>query len=433
MTRSRRTSRRRGGAVVAPLLAVGLALLFAPAVAAAQSFGGFAGNEKSYLVGRDRVCAPLVVSGAAARGVPACQAATTDAVARLSVKAPRPERGAAAEVRAAARGRTVTVTRKDGAVVVAWDAPDPVAAIVDVWRSTYGRLVVVEYTVRRGGREVPEVVGFDVGVGGREPRPGGAPGTGGGDGSGAGSGSGSGGGSGAGSGSGADAWTGATASGGGTTPTTAPPPPDPRLTAAVAKARKTSGKAALGAWAQVLALDAEHAEARYRTAAAHLALKRPADAVTALEGLASSSRADAIEWLIEARHDKAFRTLLGHAGFRAAVGLDRAPVSPYERLMGLGGQWEQALVPCDRPELKLTFRRDRTFRLDFRSVCQGRREGFALKGTWRQTETALELLLSRPGGGHDAAPCLLGRDGDEDTLTCHVDADLSFEGRPVRR
>lgn len=101
--------------------------------------------------------------------------------------------------------------------------------------------------------------------------------------------------------------------------------------------------------------------------------------------------------------------------------------------MGLGGQWEQALVPCDRPELKLTFRRDRTFRLDFRSVCQGRREGFALKGTWRQTETALELLLAKPGGGHDAAPCLLGRDGDEDTLTCHVDADLSFEGRPVRR
>lgn len=370
--------------------------------AAADSFGGVAGNEKSYVIGRERVCQPLAVTAGAARGVPACATASTTELASLSLKTPSPERGGAAEVRAAARGRTITVTRKTGEVVVAWDAPDPVAAVVDVWRSTYGRLLIVEYTVRRAGREVHEVVGFDVGVGGKAPTTtpevtppvGGPP---------------------------------PTAAGG------APPPADPALTRAVTAARKARGKAALTAWTKVLGLDADHAEARYRIAVAQAGLKKPGEAVAALEQLAASSRGDALEWLVEARFDKAFARLVGDARFRAAVRIDAAAATPYERLMGLGGQWEQSLVPCDRPEIKVTLRRDRTFRLDLRSTCEGMRERFTMKGTWQQRDEAVELLVARPGGGSDSAPCMLGRDRDEDTLTCMIDADLRFEGRPARR
>jgi hypothetical protein len=189
----------------------------------------------------------------------------------------------------------------------------------------------------------------------------------------------------------------------------------------------------VAAWAKVLAIDPEHSEATFRTAVAFATTKKPADAVASLQALAQSKRSDAIEWLVEARFDKGFAKLVGDAGYRTAVGYDRPPGTAYERLMGLGGQWEQALTPCGRPELRLALRRDRTFRLDFRSTCEGMREAFAMKGTWSMTDVAVELLLKRPGGGTDSAPCLIGTDGDEDTLTCHLDADLSFEARPVRR
>jgi len=374
----------------------------------ADSFGGVSGNEKWYLVGRDRVCQPLAVTAGKARGGPVCKPGATEEVAALSLKTPAAERGAAAQVRATAKLRTITVTRVDGSVVVSWDAPDPVASIVDVWRSTYGRLIVVEYTVRRAGSEVHEVVGFDVGVGG-----------------------------------GSSGGTTGGPSGGPTPPdggAVKPPPdggataaPDPALVKAADKARKAKGKAALAAWAKVVALDGDHAEAHYRLAALLAASKKPGDALPDLERLAASTRPDAAEWLVEARFDKAFAKLVAEPRFRAAVGLDRAAATPYERLMGLGGQWEQSLTPCDRPELKVTLRRDRSFRLDFRSVCEGQREAFTMKGTWTQRDAAIELRLKKPEGGVDAAPCLLGRDRDEDTLTCQLDADLSFEARPARR
>jgi len=119
--------------------------------------------------------------------------------------------------------------------------------------------------------------------------------------------------------------------------------------------------------------------------------------------------------------------------FRATVGLDRPATTAYERLMGLGGQWEQSVIPCDRPEMKLAVRRDRTFRLELRSVCSGMRERLSWTGRWSQQDQAVELQLKKPGGGFDSAPCLLSRDGDEEVLTCHLDADLAFEARPVRR
>ena len=379
------------------------------ATARADSFGGVAGNEKVYLIGRDKVCAPIVVSGGKATGTPACRTTPTAEIAALSMKSPAPERGSKAEVTVAARGSQLTVLGKDGAALVTWSSFDPIVAVVDVWRSTYGRLVMVEYTVRRGGRELHEVIGFDLGVGG----------------------------------AGTDARPVIIAPIidpvadpiGPIPPTTdvAPAPTDPAIDKAAAKARKAKGKAAIAAWAQVLALDPEHAEARYRTAVAQAQLKQRGLALDLLDALARSSRADAAEWLVEARGDKAFRALVADARFRAAVGLDRKAGSIYERIMGLGGVWEQALVPCEKPEIVITFGRDRVVRMVLRTACEGMREKGTYKGTWATTKTSIELRLPKPGGGNDTAPCTLVADGDEDRLTCQLDEDVAFDARPVRR
>ncbi len=99
---------------------------------------------------------------------------------------------------------------------------------------------------------------------------------------------------------------------------------------------------------------------------------------------------------VEARGDKAFRALLGEPRFRAAVGLDRKAGSIYERIMGLGGVWEQSLVPCEKPEIVVTFTRDRVVRLVLRTACEGARERGTYKGTWAVTPMAIELRLPKP-------------------------------------
>lgn len=380
---------------------MGVAALALAGTATADPFGGIAANEKSYLNGPTRVCTPLTVADGKARGAPPCRTAATDEVAGLSARMPSADRGPKAEVVARAKNRTITVETKAGAAIVVWDAPDPITRIVDVWRSPTERLIVVEYVVRRGAREVHDVVGFDRGHAGRAPVD---------------------------------------------PPPADPPPADPGVDVgltpgpesdvmkqAVAKARKTSGKKAVAAWTAILGLDPDHAEARYRLAVLDAGAKKPDAAVARLEQLAASKRADAVEWLVEARGDKAFARLVGDARFRAAVGLDRAPTTAYERIMGLGGRWEQSLIPCDRPELKLTFARDRAFSLVLRTSCQGSRDKVSYRGTWALNGNLVELRLPKLDTGDDVAPCSLAVDGDEDVLRCLIDADLTFEARPVRR
>src|SRR5206468_6772547 len=111
--------------------------------------------------------------------------------------------------------------------------------------------------------------------------------------------------------------------------------------------------------------------------------KHPADAIAALERLATSSKADAIEWRVEARFDKAFAGLRADPKFRAAVGLDHKASTPYERFMGFGGQWEQTGTSCDKPEVRLVAQRDRTVRLRIKTVCEGQVFDTPFKGTWR--------------------------------------------------
>src|ERR1044071_1637112 len=142
-------------------LAAGLALARAPA--RADTFSGFSGVDRPYLVNQDRVCQPLGIAGNHATGAPRCEKGTADLVARLSVKPPILQSGAKASFTAQAAGRTITVSRKTGGAIVAWDAPDPVVRIVELYASQYDDRVAVAYAVRRAGKEVTDIVAFDLG------------------------------------------------------------------------------------------------------------------------------------------------------------------------------------------------------------------------------------------------------------------------------
>jgi hypothetical protein len=397
------------------LLVLGGSLLVAGA-ANADTLGGFSGVDRPYLVNQDRVCTPLKVVNGAASGAPACTQAAADAVARLSIKEPIVQSGAKATFAATASGRTITVTRKEsGTPVVTWSAFDPIGKIVEVYASQYQDRVAVAYTTRRAGKEVTDVIAFDLGQGaaiqpaapaGKDP---------------------------AGKDPAAKDPTGKDPAGA----ATAPAPADPKVTAAVAAARKApAGAKALAAWKAVLALDGTHPEALYRVAAAQAAAKQTADALVTLGVLGASTRPDAIEWLIEARFDPAFAAARGDAKFRAAVGLDRKGASMYERMMGFGGQWEQSATACDKAEVRLTALRDRTFKLRVKTACQGSTFEMPFKGTWRIEGS--QIVLSFPNKGKattaaDESVCSFEPAGDEDGLHCTIGRDIEFTVLPARR
>ncbi|HEU4731181.1 MAG TPA: hypothetical protein VFT22_24980 [Kofleriaceae bacterium] len=373
--------------------------------ARADTFSGFSGVDRMYLVNQDRVCTPIVVANSAAAGAPKCEKAAADVIAHLSIKPPIVQGGARASFAAQAAGRTITVTRRAGGTVVTWEAPDPIVKIVEVYASQYDDRVAIAYTVRRAGREVTDVVAFDLGqnqsaVKDQAPPPSDAP--------------------------------------PGTKDAAAPAPAvdDPRVTAAVAAARAAAKPKALAAWRAVLAIDASHPEALFRTAAAELAARRNAEALAALQALAASPRPDAIEWLVEARFDPAFAALRSDHAFRAAVGLDRKPATAYERLMGFGGQWEQTGTSCDRPEVRFIAARDRSVRIRVKTSCEGSVYDTSFKGTWRIERDRVVLQLPTKGRqvtAADEASCGFEAAGDEDALRCSLGHDIDFVVLPTRR
>src|SRR5205823_6147547 len=141
-----------------------------------------------------------------------------------------------------ASGRALTVLDKNGQTAVTWNAEDPIGKVVDVYASQYADRVAVAYTVRRLGREVTDVVAFEIvkttgrGSAAQTPQTPQTPAT--------------------------------------TTPTT-PTTVDPAVTKALDAARK--GKTAK-AWKDVLALDAKNSEAQYRLAV----IAKPGDALAQL-------------------------------------------------------------------------------------------------------------------------------------------------------
>jgi hypothetical protein len=388
----------------ARLLVLGGSLLVAGA-AAADKLGGFSGVDRPYLVNQDRVCTPLPVTNGAATGAPSCKQAGADVVARLSFKAPIPQLGPKATFAATASGRTITVIRKaSGTPVVTWSAVDPIGKVVEVLASPYEDRIAVAYTTRRLGKEVTDVIAFDLGQGAAI----------------------------------APAAPGEPKDPGAGDPTATPAPPaDPKITAAVAAARKApAGARALAAWKAVLALDGTHPEALFRVAAAQVAGKQPADALATLGVLGGSAHPEAIEWLVEARFDRAFAAVRADPKFRAAVGLDRKASTAYERMMGFGGQWEQTGTACDKAEVRLHALRDRTFKLRVKTACQGNTFEMPFKGTWRIEGGQVVLVFPNKGRATSAADesaCSFEPAGDEEALKCTIGRDLEFTVLPTRR
>jgi hypothetical protein len=395
----------RRTAIALPLIA-GFAL---GAVARADTFGGFSGVDRPYLVNQDRVCTPIVVAASAATGAPRCEKASADVIAHLSIKPPVVQSGPRASFVAAVSGRTITVSRKTGGVAVTWDAPDPVVKIVETYASQYDDRVAVAYSVRRAGKEVTDIVAFDLGQNQtaiKDPT------------------------------KDVKDVKDATPSTVDPAKDTAPPPDDPRITKAVADARAAAKAKALAAWKAVLALDAAHSEALYRTAAAELAAKHTAEALAALATLGASTRSDAIEWLVEARFAAEFAALRADAKFRATVGLDRKPATPYERLMGFGGEWEQTGTSCDKPEVRFNAARDRKFKLRVKTRCEGAQFDTTFRGTWRFAGDRLILVLPTQGkqvSAADEATCGFEPAGDEEGLRCALSRDIDFVVLPTRR
>lgn len=375
-----------------------LTLLLIPGLSAADSFGGFSGVERPYLVNQDKVCKPLEVKNGAATGMPTCEKAAADVIAHLSIKEPIIQSGPKATFAATASGTTLTITNKQsGTTIITWSAPDPIK-VVDVFKAQYDDRVAVTYTTRRAGNPVTDVVGFDLGQGASTTTP---------------------------------------VTNTPTPPTTTPQPPaDPKLVKAIEAARKAAKGKALAAWRAVLALDATNSEALFRIAAAQAAAKQSADALATLGTLASSTAPDAIEWRIEARFDPAFASVRADPRFRTAVGLDKKGTSTYERLMGFGGQWEQTGTPCDKPEIRFTTLRDRTFKLRVKTACQGSVYDTPFKGTWRIEGDHVVLTLPNRGKqatAADEAGCVLEGQGDEDALRCQIGRDIDFVVLPTRR
>ena len=363
-------------------------------------------SDAPYLINQDRVCTPLVVSAGAATGVPACTKVPADEIAKLSIKEPIVQRGAKAVFAASASGKTLTVTNKSGDPVATWSATDPIGKVVEVYASQYEDRVAVAFTVRALGKDVTQVVAFTLvkTTGTATPTP---------------------------------------------TPaiTTAPTHPtptapvaieDPKVTKAVGDARKAPKAKAIAAWQSVLAIDPAHSESMFRIAALQAGAKQSADALTTLTTLAASSRRDAVEWLVEARFDAAFAALRADPKFRAAVGLDRKPATPYERLMGFGGQWEQTATCGERPEVQFTTQRDRSFKVRIKISCNGSRFDQSYRGTWRLDDAGQVVLALPPAPGQapsdkDEAPCTFEKTGDEDALHCNLGHDLEFVVLPTRR
>jgi len=393
---------------------LGLLCLAPSGLASAGPFGGFSRDGGSFLVDGTRVCQPV----AGKRGAPRCQKAGADEVARLGFRKGSPQRGASATVQVQASGTRLVVRSSDGKSVRAdWDSGDPVGAVGAVYLSQDGRLVAVEYDARLAGRTQQQVI--VLALSGASPTP-------------------------ASPTPGAKPAPGASPSPGAKpAPGAKPTPDDPKLAAQLRAGDKLlAGKKwnrAEEEYRRALALAADHPAARYGLAASLAGQGRTADAVAEVTALARSSHPQAPRWLVEARLGSHFTRVQSDPGFRRAVGIERDPArqpSAYERLVGLGGKWEQTGSACQEPTVALNLdRKSEKFQLSIRTRCQGDDETTRLSGSWSAEGSALRLRFPNPDGPEESLDCKLAASSDrsgEDTLACALD-DLTFTMRVVRR
>lgn len=380
------------------VVVLGTLLLAAPA--SAGVFGGFSADENSYLRGTDQVCLPIPAGARTA--VATCKAASTEEVAKATYRKTKPETGPRARYSAKASGSDLTLQELGGRTVE-WSSVDPIAGVDAVYVSPSGKMIAVELRTRFGGRMVEDVAVFAVAKQTREQ---------------------------------AAASAAASSSVAPTRSKTA----SKAIAAGWAALKKKKWAPAQASFEKALG-EADDAEARYGVAVALGGAGKTAEAITRLADLAKSPLPNAVVWLVEARSEKVFKKLLIDKAFRKAVGLDPDPGRPtyaYERLVGLGGHWEQAGISCEsaRINLKLS-RRPRTFSLAITSKCQGYGDTVKLAGAWdARGADAASLTFPNPGGKEEVLQCTLSvcTDGSgEDCLSCGPGTDLEMNLRLVRR
>ncbi|HKE13265.1 MAG TPA: tetratricopeptide repeat protein [Kofleriaceae bacterium] len=407
-------------------LLVGTLTLAPAGLAAAGSFGGFSRDGSRYLDGA-RVCQPV----AGRQGIPSCEKKGADEVAALGFRKGALQRGGGAAISVQPSGTRLIVRSADGKTVRAdWDSGNPVGSIAAVYLSDSGKLVAIEYDARVAGRAQPQVVVLRLAGGaGAAPGPGQPPGP---------------------ASRPAPGQPGqgrAQPAPAGQAPTSTPAtaaPDDPKLAAQIRAADRQLAarrwKKAEEEYRRALALAADHPAARYGLAAALAGEGRTTDAVAELAALRRSTHPQAPRWLVEARLGGHFTKMQGDPGFRRAVGIERDPArqpSAYERLVGLGGHWEQSGAACQDPTVTLDLdRKSEKFQLDIHTRCQGDDQTTKLSGTWRaEGAAALQLRFPNPGAAEEQLECQIGATADrsgEDALTCTLE-DLTFTMRVVRR
>lgn len=390
-------------------------ILGAAGTALAGPFGGFSRDGSRYLVGQDKVCQPVTAPDQA----PACEKASAEKVAELRFRKGELQSGAKAVYRARASASSIEVSGDAGAVFT-WKAPGPVSKVTAVYAETKLGVVAIEFQTRLGSRTVEEAIA--VRVGGAQTGAQIEEGTG-------------------------SVKVGQDPSGAKKKPVAPPPKPkdDPKLRAAIDDGRKLAKKRkhaeAIARYDQALAIVPDHPEPRYWRAVSRLALGKTADAVADLTAIRDAAHPQAPEWMIEARFAKEFAKLRADAAFRAAVGLDggNRERSAFERLVGLGGQWEQPPIPCEEPRVNLKLDRDakRRFELVITSKCGDGVDKTRLTGTWRSTGSSeLQLTFPNQGDQDEGMVCKLEvcRDSSrEDCVRCQPEPDLEFLLRVVRR
>jgi hypothetical protein len=384
---SRRLAMSLGGLVCATLIQT----------AYADNLRGFSMLDRHYVIGADRVCVPLLVSDGVATGVPSCHSGAVDELAKLDLE-PGSLATGAGKLSGSISGSTLSVRDSDSTIVT-WKAPETLGKVISITRNKYSDRVAVTYTVRRLGREMTDVVGFDLLQGKKVPIK---------------------------------------------EPVVVEPkdPVAPRaasspLSAATAKllvtARASKGKKATAAWAAVVAAEPSLAEGHFGAAKAAATNKDRDLAISQLTMLQRLATDDGNEWLVAARFDPGFASLRGDATFRNVVGFDRKSSSAYERAMGFGGAWEQTGTSCDSPTVALSLTRERNFALSVRTNCEGMVTTSKFKGTWALAADHVVLTLPNKGKPPDIVTCAFVAKGDEEAMQCPLDDDLVLTVLPARR
>lgn len=386
-------------------------LLVLPGVAEAGLFGGFASDGR-YRRGSDQLCKPVSTK----LGAPSCQKKTLAQLSKLKLSKGEQQIGSSQRVSAKKRASKIQVLDAESAVLFTWDSGQILGDIGAVYLHKSGRWVAIEFATRFGGRQVEDLVVVQLSTA---------------------------------------VATGSSNSSAGS-PATAPTKPvthakpiaqDPPAFAAAMKsaaqwARRRKHARASEAYREALAQVPEHPEALYRLARSLMASNNKSEAVAVLARIRHSKHASAMQWRVEARFDLIFKSMRADSGFRKAVGIERGaddPPSLYERLVALGGRWEQERMPCEQPQVNLDLRRDskRRFDLVIRSKCQGVRETTRLDGWWVTKGTSgLDLSFPNTDSADEDLSCrleLCSDDSGEDCLRCQLDQEIEFLLRVVRR